>query len=264
MSESYEVKLFEEIEEHKNSIFVLQHELEVMVPQHTHSQGHILVVMNGVATMNVERNAYYIPYGYFVWIPPGVSHRISFEGKKIKLLNIYYPPIEEEIPFYQEVGVYPTPSLLYHTFEQVQEHTTVYLSDDWHYELLMTLKHILPHIIKKVVVQLRLPTTNHPIVLRILDTIHQKYQSQITAQSISQDIGLSVRTLSRYLRNELDTTFIQYVQTYRIIMAIKEIVKNEESITNIAYNVGYESLTAFSNTFYKITGYRPSQFLKQE
>ena len=62
---------------------------------------------------------------------------------------------------------------------------------------------------------------------------------------------MSVRTLSRYLRSELDISFIQYVRTYRILMAIKQMAKAEDSITNIAYNVGYESLTAFSNSWIK-------------
>lgn len=40
-------------------------------------------------------------------------------------------------------------------------------------------------------------------------------------------------------------------------MAIKQMVDNRESITNIAYNVGYDSFTAFSNSFFKVTGCRP-------
>ena len=43
-------------------------------------------------------------------------------------------------------------------------------------------------------------------------------------------------------------------------MAVKEMTKGNESISNIAYSVGYDSLTAFSNAFYQITGTRPSQF----
>ena len=55
-------------------------------------------------------------------------------------------------------------------------------------------------------------------------------------------------------------SFNQYVRTYRILMAVKEMTKGNESISNIAYSVGYDSLTAFSNAFYQITGTRPSQF----
>lgn len=254
--------LFEYIEQHKQGIYVLQHELETMVPQHIHTQGHILVVQNGVATVNVERSAYYIPYGYFVWIPPGKSHRISFEDKRITLLNVYYPPYLTTDKFYQKVGVYPMPSILYHVIELIEGKSEEYMKDNWKYELLTTIIHILPHIIEAQPFELRLPTTDHPVAQKIVEAIHRNYQTQLTAETVGKEVGLSVRTLSRYLRSELDVSFIQYVRSYRVIMAIKQMAKAEDSITNIAYNVGYESLTAFSNSFFKVTGCRPSHFLK--
>ena len=256
------MNFFEEIDQHIHGIFVHQHELEEVVPQHTHQQGHILVVLSGVASVNVEKSAYYIPYGYFVWIPPGKSHRVSFEDKKVSLLNIYYPPEFVNCPFYEKVGVYPMPSILYHVIELVQGGTQEYLPDHWKYELLSTVQHILPHIIPEQRFKLRLPTTDHPVVCRIMKYIHAHYQLDLSAEQVSQEVGLSIRTLSRYLRSELDVSFVQYVRTYRILMAIKKMAKNEDSITNIAYSVGYDSLTAFSNAFFKVTGCRPSQFLK--
>ena len=258
------MKLFEEINQHKEGIYVLQHELKAMVPQHKHRQGHILVVLSGVATVNVERSAYYIPYGYFVWIPPETSHRISFEEKKIKLLNVYYPAGLADSEFFQKVGVYPMPSILYHVMELIEGETMEYLPDDWRYELLVTTLHILPHIVPEQLFQLRLPTSDHPIIHKVVDLIQKEYQQNLTAQYVAEECGLSVRTLSRYLRSELDISFVQYVRIYRILMAIRKMVKAEDSITNIAYSVGYDSLTAFSNSFYKVTGSRPSQFKKDK
>ena len=254
------MKLIEDINLHQEGIYVLQHELEVMVPQHKHRQGHILVVLSGVATVNVERSAYYIPYGYFVWIPPEKSHRISFEDRKIRLLNVYYPEGLADCEFFGEVGVYPMPSILYHVMELIEGRTAEYLPGDWRYELLVTTLHILPHIVPAQRFQLRLPTSDHPVIHRIVELIHREYQQDLTAQYVAEGCGLSVRTLSRYLRSELDVSFVQYVRTYRVLMAIKMMVRSEESITNIAYNVGYDSLTAFSNSFFKVTGMRPSQF----
>ena len=254
--------LISDIDKHADHIYVLQLELNAVVPQHTHKQGHILVVLNGVATMEVERSTFYIPYGHFVWIPSGKSHRISVEDRTITVLNIYYPEEFSKAPFFQEVGIYPIFSILYHTLEYVKDRTADYSPDDWQYELLATVNHLLPHLIPQQRSQLWLPTTDHPIVVKILEAIHQRYQSPITEQDIATEVGLSARTMSRYLRSELHTSFLQYLRKYRVVMAIKKMVRNEDSITNIAYSVGYESLTVFSNSFYKVTGYRPSQFLK--
>lgn len=264
MGSKYGPRLFDHIESHKDAVYVLQSELEAVVPQHTHTQGHILYVMQGVATLNAGHNEYYIPNGYFVWIPPKISHRISFEEKKIKILNIYYPVKYSAVPFYENVGVYPIPSLLFHTFEQVEGKTATYRVEDWQHELLVTLIDIIPHIVNQNRAQLRMPVSDNPAVLKILKVIHKKYKSELTATMVADEVGMSVRTLSRHLRSELDLSFIEYLRKYRMVMAIKQMVKGDETITNIAYSVGYESLTAFSNTFYKVTGCRPSQFLKTE
>ena len=260
--EKNNIHIFTDIDAHKDHIYAIKSELTKIVPQHTHAQGHILVVLRGVATMNVEHSAYYIPNGYFVWIPSEVSHRVAFEGASLLALNIYYPADFSDTPFFREVGTYPIPSILHHTLELVKEENASYFPGDWMYELLATVHHVLPHIIKKQKYPLRLPTSDHPMIQKIVEIIQNRYQSPITMQSISEEAGVSVRTLSRYLRSELNVSFIQYVRTFRVIMAINLMVKGDESITNIAYSVGFDSLTTFSNSFYKVTGQRPSAFLK--
>ena len=256
------LRLFNDINQYQNCIYVKLSNLKKVVPQHTHVQGHILVVLEGAATINVERSVYYIPNGYFVWIPSKVLHRVSFEGSTVKVLNIYYPAQFSETPFYSAVGIYPIPSILYHTLELVSGQTQAYTVKDWVYELLVTLHHIIPHIIPEQKYPLRLPTSDYPVIQKIVDLIQTNYQEPITAESVSQSVGISVRTLSRYLHNELNMSLVQYVRTFRIIMAIKMMVTGEDSITNIAYLTGFESLTTFSNSFYQVTGKRPSQFLK--
>ena len=257
-----DLTLFDEIERHMQHIYVLNHKLTQMVPQHRHKQGHILVVRSGVATLNVERHAFFIPYGYFVWIPARMLHRVSFEDNCIQLLNIYFPQELPQDELYKDAGIYPMNSLLYHALEYVQDSTTSYTPNDWHYDLLASMLRMLPHIVPQRRSQLWLPTTDHPTIIHITEIIRQRYMTSLTAQNVANEVGLSVRTMSRYLQNELGISFVHYLRKYRIVMAIKMMVKNEESITNIAYSVGYESLTAFSNSFQIVTGYRPSQFLK--
>ena len=254
--------LFSEIDRHKDNIYVLQHELKKVVPLHSHPQGHILIVMNDVAIVDVENNAFYIPYGHFVWIPSGKSHHISFEDRTIQLLCIYYPQNFSDDSFYQEVGIYPIPTLLHEALNLIKDETREYASKEWKYELLSTLNHILPNIIAQKHSQLWLPTTQHPIAQKIVSAIQRNYRLPISAQSIADEVGMSVRTMSRYMHNELGISFIQYLRKYRIIMSVKQLVKGEDSITNIAYSVGYESLSVFSNSFHMVTGYRPSYFLK--
>lgn len=253
---------FDEIERHKNNIYVMQYELKEVVSLHSHPQGHILIVLNDVAIVDVENSAFYIPYGHFVWIPSGKRHHISFENRTIHLKNIYFPQNFSDDKFYKEVGIYPIPTLLQEVLNLMDE-TREYTPKDWKYELLSTMKHILPNIISQKHSELWLSTTKHPIAKKIIKAIHRNFRKPITAQSIADEVGMSVRNMSRYMHNELGISFVHYLRKYRIIMSVKQLVKGDDSITNIAYSVGYESLSVFSNSFYMVTGYRPSFFLKQ-
>ena len=55
-------------------------------------------------------------------------------------------------------------------------------------------------------------------------------------------------------------TFYQYLQQMRINHA-KSLLSNPElSVTDISYQTGFTSCTAFTRAFKKSTGYPPSQF----
>ena len=256
--------LFDDIELHSDEIYVMRSDLTDQVDQHKHSQAHILVVLDGVASLDVEKSQFIIPNGYFVWIPQGIMHRVSFNGRKVSLLNIYFPNTIRRDKIFEQIGDYPIPSILYHIIEMLKERSIIVPPEDWRYELLATTVHILPHVLSGSFLTLRLPTSQNYMVQRIIDKIQKDYYKPLTLQHVSKELGLSERSINRYMSKELGMSFTQYLRIYRITIAIRKMANSDDSLTNIAYEVGYDSLTAFSNTFYKITGLRPSQFFSQE
>ena len=254
---------YDEIDRYQDKFYVACQNLKDQVALHRHQKGQIVVVMDGVASLDVENSQYVIPYGYFVWIPENVMHRVSFNGKMVTLLSVYYPAEVRRPEMFNEVGVYPIPSILYHVIEIMKESSNSFGREDWRFELLETTIHILPHIIADCHFKLRLPTTTNRTALRIIECIHKDYFKPVTLQHISRNLGLSERSVNRYMNHELGMSFTQYLRTYRIMKAIRRMADSDESLSNIAYEVGYDSLTAFSNTFNKITGMRPSQFFRQ-
>ena len=161
---------FTEIERHQNEIYVLRQNLNNVIPQHTHPQGHITVVIDGVATIQAGKHSYYIPYGYFAWVPGGVLHHVSFEVEQIKTLTIYYPA-EEEPEFFKQIGTYPMHPIMSQTLKEMQESTTTYNAEDWQYDFLLALKKAIPHIIQVKNFNLRLPMSDHPVIERIVACI---------------------------------------------------------------------------------------------
>ena len=254
---------FDQIELYDKQILVLRSDLHDQVDQHMHSKAHILVVLDGMASLDVERSQYVIPNGYFVWIPQRIMHRASFNGKKVSLLNIYFPNDIKRDSLFDHLGVYPIPPILYHIIDMLKETTIVIGKDDWRFELLNTTVHILHHIIGNTFMTLRLPTSDNPVIRRIQDKIREDYSRHVTLCSVSRTLGMSERTINRYMNRELGMSFTQYLRTYRIMIAIRKMTESNDNLSNIAFEVGYDSLVAFSNTFTKVTGVRPSQFFNE-
>jgi signal transduction histidine kinase/CheY-like chemotaxis protein len=79
--------------------------------------------------------------------------------------------------------------------------------------------------------------------------------------ALPADAGLSYHQLYRALREELDTTPSRYIRTVRVECAAELLRQGAGSVTEIAYSVGFESLSYFSRAFRERFGTTPSEHL---
>lgn len=134
-----------------------------------------------------------------------------------------------------------------------------YFKGSWEYRFLNTLKHLLPkEDLKKFSIQL--PTTDDQRLNTILDRLRTTLNENITLEETAKQSGISVRSLTRLFQTKLRITFIQYVKMLRIIRAIELIKDGNLNMTDIAYEVGYSNISAFSNNFQQLTNMRPTEF----
>lgn len=61
----------------------------------------------------------------------------------------------------------------------------------------------------------------------------------------------------------MGTSFIEYLNEYRLTMASRLLISSESSILAIAEEVGYENLSYFNRTFKKRFGMTPRDYRKQ-
>lgn len=90
---------------------------------------------------------------------------------------------------------------------------------------------------------------------------------KITAPEVANMAGISPHTFSNALNNNLGKSFPDFINTYRIQYVIAELKKgmnSSMSIEGIATEAGFASRSAFYNSFKKITGLTPSEYLKSQ
>ncbi len=102
-------------------------------------------------------------------------------------------------------------------------------------------------------------TVQTPLVVAVEREIATGHTSQ---NAVANALAMSSRTLARRL-SEQGTTFFSVVEGYRAALAKSLISNTDLQITEIAFLVGYSSLSTFSTAFRRWTGQSPKQYQMQ-
>ena len=81
---------------------------------------------------------------------------------------------------------------------------------------------------------------------------------------VARNSGLSESHFCRVFREATSLTLTDYINRRRIQWAKKELLKSETRISEIAFLVGYQSLSQFNRSFSRVTGLSPSQYRSAE
>lgn len=76
---------------------------------------------------------------------------------------------------------------------------------------------------------------------------------------LSRQIGLNTFKLKKNFKEVFGVPVFKYVQQIRLEKAHQLIKTKQLSVQEVAWDVGYESISSFSNAFAKKYGYRPSE-----
>ena len=85
----------------------------------------------------------------------------------------------------------------------------------------------------------------------------------ISRDEVASEVGCSPSYLSRIFSDVTGRTFKEFVLKYRMEEAKKLLLNNsKETISEIAFKMGYNNPNYFSETFKRITGTSPSEYRK--
>ncbi|MGJ1386270.1 AraC family transcriptional regulator [Sphingobacterium spiritivorum] len=96
----------------------------------------------------------------------------------------------------------------------------------------------------------------------IYNYVSTYYHKKPDVNEIAELVHLNPSSFCRYFRRQTDMTFTDFVNHYRINLA-KTLLLQEETIAEVCYRVGYESISYFNKTFKKLIGETPSSFKKK-
>lgn len=94
--------------------------------------------------------------------------------------------------------------------------------------------------------------------------IERNFTENITSEEIAANAGLSSRHFQRQFKKTYLITPQKYIFTLRMQKAMTLLAQTKESITEIAYQCGYQDSSLFARRFRSHTGISPREYREKE
>ncbi|MBD2699011.1 response regulator [Spirosoma sp. BT702] len=111
---------------------------------------------------------------------------------------------------------------------------------------------------------LALLTNEQVFIDRLTAVVHEHLdEPAFSVEVLSETVNLSRSQLHRKLKTLLDTSPTNFVRDIRLMKAAELLTTGEQTVTQIAYTVGFDNLSYFAKTFQERFGVSPSQYGRQ-
>jgi AraC family transcriptional regulator len=96
-----------------------------------------------------------------------------------------------------------------------------------------------------------------------IDYIQAHLAEDVSLEAIATELGMSQYYFARLFKHSTGYSPYQYVIKRRIERAQELLIQKQQSIANVALQVGFASQSQFGRHFKRLTGFTPKQFLKK-
>lgn len=97
-------------------------------------------------------------------------------------------------------------------------------------------------------------------IARALDYLSDHYNQNLRIEDLSEECHMSETHFRRLFDESMNMTPVAYINLVRIQMACNFLLKTNDSMTNIATKVGYQTPSTFNRNFKRIVGLSPNQW----
>ncbi len=101
--------------------------------------------------------------------------------------------------------------------------------------------------------------TPYAAVARALERIHANYRAPLTIDELARESAMSVSSFHRVFKRVTGDSPLQYIKKIRLDKAKGLLVHSGMRVSNVAYEVGYESPSQFSREFKRYFKVPPSE-----
>jgi len=222
---------------------------------HAHEGGQFILVETGISHVRTDFGAWIIPTRRVGWIPPGVRHASRSSGRGRGWVVIAPVEIVGNLP--RQVRVLRASALMMASLERL----TRLASHEARLRRLLW-KVIVAEMREAESEQLEVPMPNAPRMLKAAQSILRHPSMTADVDSLAVRAGMSRRSFTRHFRNETGLSFTRWKRAVIAHHALEHIAAGHK-VSSVAFDVGYESVSAFIAMFRRQYGASPRRFLSE-
>jgi len=208
-------------------------------------------------TVETDDGLWVVPPARAVWVPAFVKHSIAMSGT-VRLRTIYLDPATVPIQGTRCCVVRVSP-LLRAAILRAIAFRQPYPDDGPDARIAAVIR---DEIRAAQVAPLHLPMPNDPRARRVADAFRANPALRRSRSAWAREAGASERTLERLFHAEVGTTFGKWQQQARLLRAL-EILAAGETVTATAFEVGFETPSAFIAMFRSAMGTTPARYFQR-
>ncbi|MGB8681591.1 MAG: helix-turn-helix transcriptional regulator [Candidatus Binatus sp.] len=227
-----------------------------VIRTHSHPWHQLVYASQGVMTVRTPEGAWVVPIHRGVWVPAGTRHSIQMSGA-VSLRTLYLVPrLGRALPDEPRViGISP---LLRELILRIVELASLSIRVPAHAHLVSVLLDHL-HVMQSDAVHLPLPRDAR--AKRIAAMLQKQPSDTRSLIELSKLAGASKRTVERLFKTETGLGFSKWRQQLRLGHALRLLAAGD-AVTTVAFDVGYDSISAFISAFRLTFGKTPGQYFR--
>ncbi|MFI3211793.1 MAG: AraC family transcriptional regulator [Eubacteriales bacterium] len=249
-----------------------------LMPYHWHTEYEIMRIIKGSFEMTINGQIFQFSADDIIFIYDGLLHGgtphdciyecIVFDmnillrdnhicSKQIQKL------LAHEILIYQVLpkDIVGMQAIINNLFESMHEKRTGY-EFITHGSLYLFLGLILENKLYSENTEFSSSTPHLAPLKNVLSYLEKHYMDEISLNHLANIAGMNPRYFCRYFKTLTNRPPIDYLNYYRIECAREQLSTTSLSITDVAFNCGFNEVSYFIRTFKKYLGVTPKQYLK--
>lgn len=226
-------------------------------PMHTHDWHQLIYSINGSFVVALEDKWQVVTPNQAIWVPIGFKHTSGTQGGA-EFRNLYVANLPgSKMP--SVCTVYSVSDLLRSLVVELEGE--VLAENSGRYSSLI-IELLLHHLQRLPTHNFHLPWPKATMLKKYCEALFENPADEKSIDEWASKLGASSRTLSRKFESEVGITLRDWRTKLRVFHALEWLYRNQ-SITEIAIDLGYSSVSSFSYMFHKEMGMTPSEWRKK-